>query len=268
MRIERLTGGAASTTRRILTSSGFSAVLKEAGPSPVLYSSEAEGLRVLADVGLRAPHVLAVSSEWLLLEDLGPGEPDRLDWERLGRSVAMLHAVRGERFGWEHDGYLGLLPQINTPTVDGHAFFAEDRMLRYLTEPNVAAGFSLRDLRRIERLAARLPELVPAAPPVLVHGDLWLGNVVATTPEPALIDPALHFAWADTDLAMMEQSGGAPDLFFDTYAAAAGRERGWRRHLPVLFIREALSMAAHFPPGDARHRAAAAEVRTLLETFG
>jgi hypothetical protein len=36
-----------------------------------------------------------------------------------------------------------------------------------------------RDLRKIERLCARLPEHVPVQRAALVHGDLWTGNLHA-----------------------------------------------------------------------------------------
>ena len=47
---------------------------------------------------------------------------------------------------------------------------------------------------RVERLAARLPDLLPAAPPpAFLHGDLWSGNIlVAGGRLAALIDPACY----------------------------------------------------------------------------
>jgi fructosamine-3-kinase len=44
-------------------------------------------------------------------------------------------AVISDRLGWPADGWLGRLRQVNTWNADGHEFFAEHRLLRYLTEP-------------------------------------------------------------------------------------------------------------------------------------
>jgi fructosamine-3-kinase len=38
--------------------------------------------------------------------------------------------MASEQFGWDRDGYLGLLRQENSWTADGHTFFAERRLLR------------------------------------------------------------------------------------------------------------------------------------------
>ncbi|MFP3714223.1 phosphotransferase [Puerhibacterium sp. TATVAM-FAB25] len=54
----------------------------------------------------------------------------------------------------------------------------------------------------LERLAARLPELLPERPACLTHGDLGAQNVLAAPDgRPALIDPAVSYTWAEVDLA-------------------------------------------------------------------
>ena len=74
--------------------------------------------------------------------------------------------------------YLGRLVQRNTWTDDGHAFFAEQRVLRYLDEPRSTEALTATDRSRVEHLAARLPALVPDQPASLLHGDLWWANVI------------------------------------------------------------------------------------------
>ena len=41
----------------------------------------------------------------------------------------------------------------------------------------------------LERLCDRLPQLIPAMPAVLTHGDLWAGNLLSRDGRITVIDP-------------------------------------------------------------------------------
>ncbi|KAF8349671.1 Fructosamine/Ketosamine-3-kinase [Amanita rubescens] len=55
--------------------------------------------------------------------------------------------------------------------------------------------------------------------PVLLHGDLWSGNVGQdrSTGEPFIFDPSSYFGHNEADLAIGRIFGGIPQSFFDTY---------------------------------------------------
>lgn len=97
----------------------------------------------------------------------------------------------------------------------------------------------------------RLGELVPAAPAVLTHGDLWRGNVLSTEDgEAAFIDPAMSWTWAEVDLSMAYCTGGIPERFFGSYHEIRPAEGAWRERMELLNLRELLSVIAHFGPVD------------------
>jgi fructosamine-3-kinase len=251
-RTQSVSGGCINHGARLETESGRTLFLKS-NPSapPDMFRREAEGLAALAaGPGPRVPQALLAADDFLLLEDLSPA-PARPDYaEALGRQLAALHARTGDRFGFDTDNYLGSTPQPNPWTADGHAFFAEHRLLFQARLAHGRGLLSPADLDRAERLAGRLPELVPVQPPALIHGDLWGGNAI-TGPEgePALIDPAAHYGWAEAELGMTALFGGFSEGFYRAYEEAAHPQSGWRERLPLYNLYHLLNHLNLFGSG-------------------
>jgi fructosamine-3-kinase len=169
-----------------------------------------------------------------LLEDLSPATRRADYWPTLGRQLAVLHNHTAEQFGFAHHNYIGSTPQPNPWTEDGHAFFAEHRLGYQARLAQAADLLSADDARRVERLAARLTDLIPAQPASLIHGDLWSGNAISDAEgRPALIDPAAHYGWAEAELAMTALFGGFPDSFYRAYEDARPLDAGYRERFPL-----------------------------------
>lgn len=267
---QRLHGGTIARTIRLGLDDGSSVVLKQRRSVPAgTWEAEVDGLEALRPAGVDGipdvPAVLAVGDDFLLLEDLGFEVPDGGPfWETFGRRLATLHAVHGPRFGWHRDNMLGAVDQHNGWFDDGWTFFAEQRLLRYLELDNVRAALSPADRTDLEHLAGRLRDLVPDQPASLTHGDLWRSNVLAAGPDrPALCDPAVSYAWPDTDVSMLWCSGGVPDACFAAYREIRPLPVTWRDHLPLLHLREELSVLAHVGPDAGTH----AKIRTVIDRY-
>src|SRR5262249_25865380 len=157
---------------------------------PDFFAAEAAGLVALANAGaLRVPAVLAVSMHGIVIEDLGAGRAATADWERAGRRLAQMHRMQSDRFGFATDGYCGDSSQDNAADSNCWRFFAERRLLPQSRRAFDRALIETHDVRRLEALCVRLAELLPDRPPVLIHGDLWTGNLHACADgELALID--------------------------------------------------------------------------------
>jgi fructosamine-3-kinase len=199
-----------------------------------------------------------------VLTDLGTAEASPTYWEDAGRALAVQHQQTADKFGYHHDNYLGTLPQRNPWTEDGHTFFAEHRLLRYLEAPNCHNQLPEADRRRLERVAKRLPDLVPAQPPSLVHGDLWHGNLLpAPAGNPGMIDPAVHYGWPEADLATLLIYGNLSEDFFTAYEEVHPLAPDWRSRMPLLHLRELLCITAHWPD----RATTVAEIHTILKRF-
>jgi fructosamine-3-kinase len=249
---ETLHGGTISCARRIRTSGGRSAVLKtHRQPSPGFFRSEAVGLAALRGVpGLAIPEVLLQRHDCLLLEDLGAQEAwNRTDhlgadyWEALGRVLAHLHGRTVSRFGFAQDTYWGPRLMDQRWQADDCRFYAEQRYLWLLARPGCGSRLSAAERRQVERIVARLPELIPPQPPSLSHGDFWGGNRAVTGDgRPAMIDPAVHYGWAEAELAHCLLWGGFAPRFYDAYAESHALAPGWRERNGALQVIILLAM--------------------------
>jgi fructosamine-3-kinase len=216
------------------------------------FAADACGLSELAQAGaLRVPEVFAVDAIGIALEDLGSGHASVRDWEDAGLRLAALHRQTGARFGFHADGFCGNSAQDNTPDDDGFRFFAERRLLPQMRCAFDAGALEANDRSRIERICSCLRERLQLRPPVLIHGDLWLGNLHAcANRELALIDGgAVHFGWAAADLAMLILFGEPPRSFFAAYESASGCGSGWRADAPLLNLYHLLNHLNLFGSG-------------------
>ncbi|MCW5876640.1 MAG: fructosamine kinase family protein [Anaerolineales bacterium] len=248
-----VSGGCINNGIRLLSESGAGFFLKTNSAAPEgMFAREAEGLAALraAPTGLRIPRAYLWSGDFLLLEDLAPAERAADYWPQLGRGLAALHSLQSSRFGFDSDNYLGSTLQPNPWTDDGYEFLARQRLLYQARLARDGGRLDAADIMAIERLAGRLPELLPAQPAVLIHGDLWAGNAISDAAGgPALIDPAAHYGWAEAELGMTALFGGFAPEFYAAYEEATPLQPDWRERLPIYNLYHLLNHLNLFGAG-------------------
>ncbi|MER5332678.1 fructosamine kinase family protein [Micromonospora sp. NPDC002717] len=202
------------------------------------FAAEAAGLRWLREAGaVGVPEVVVALPELLALDWVEPGEPTPEAAERFGRGLAGLHRAGAPAFGAEWAGFIGALPQDNTPD-DGpwSRWFAERRLVPYLRRSVDGGALTGADAGLVEEVVDRIGEFGGDEPPARVHGDLWPGNVLWGADDRAwLVDPAAHGGHRETDLAQLALFGGAPhlDRILAAYAEAWPPADGWRERVPL-----------------------------------
>ena len=227
------------------------------------FESELRGLAVLRERGsTRTPMAIAGGlvptprGTVLLLEDLaeiptGKRTPD--DWRAIGRSLAALHRVHGERFGAAQDagsaqdaGYFGPIWQDNRPVASNRwADFYTERRLEPALRSAVDSGFLPTELGAgVELLCARLASVCGPEPrPALLHGDAQQNNFVSTRDGAAMVDACPYFGHPEIDLAHVDYFQSVPEELFDGYrevllidAGFAGRRKLWRLYAYLAMI--------------------------------
>lgn len=199
-----------------------------------MFVAESEGLRELAQAAaIRVPAPVCVGTvqgyAYLVIEFLHLGAASEQRMATLGSSLANMHRITRESFGWHMDNTLGTTPQPNPPVTDWGEFWRQHR-LKHQLEIAIRNGLPAGLIAKGERLASDLDRLFEGYDPVpsLLHGDLWHGNKgFLSTGEPVLFDPAVYYGDREADLAMTELFGLFPPAFYDAYGAEWPLEEGY-----------------------------------------
>lgn len=231
-------------------------VLKQMQGSSEQCEAEASGLeslRLSGSEALRIPEVMLQTGGCLLLEYLFPAERSTDFEERLGRGLAFQHHCQNARFGFAHDTFCGGTRQLNHWQEEGFSFYARQRY-QILGQQCLAQGLITTALfEELLRLSESLWQWLPEQPAVLLHGDLWSGNVTSgPTGEPALIDPSVYYGWAEAELAMTLMFGGFSQRFYQAYQFNSDIQSDWRSRSDLYNLYHYLNHLLLF--GGAYHR--------------
>lgn len=217
---------------------------------PGMFTAEAQGLSILAKTNtIKVPEVLSISESnddnpaFILLEWLDPNEK-QVSYERFGEQLAQLHRCKPlldphNRYGLNQNNYLGSTVQANFWSDNWVQFYGEARLKPQL-ELGVRNHRLARDqIRKLEEIISRLDNFLGGVirVPSLIHGDLWIGNLIPGPDGFALIDPAISYSDREAEIAYTELFGGFSPKFYSAYQYHWPLEPGYadRRDLYNLY---------------------------------
>lgn len=252
-RFERVSGGDINDAYCVYTKTGrYFLKLNDKDHYPAMFEKEARGLELLnKHSSLRVPSVISsgqgAGRQYLLLEWLEKGPPQRNMWEQFGAALAMMHKQPQEYFGLNEDNYIGSLKQVNDRHNDWPAFYSQCRIMPLVRILHDQGVYSKKDVAGAETFCHQISNIFPQEPAALLHGDLWAGNyLIHSAGYAAIYDPAVYFGHREMDIGMTRLFGGFDQRFYAAYDAIYPLEKDWGQRLPLTQLYPLLVHAVLF----------------------
>ncbi|WP_010529291.1 fructosamine kinase family protein [Lentibacillus jeotgali] len=187
------------------------------------FELEAKGLALIRETNsIAVPEVFTYSDEssraFLVMEWIEGAPAADTDW-KLGDRIAKMHQTHGEKHGFDHDTFIGSLPQTNG-LFSSWLDYYRDRRLSVQMQLGIDRGRMIGKRRkRMETLLENLGNWIPDdAAPSYLHGDLWGGNwLTGPGGEPYVIDPSFLYGDRHFEIAFTEVFGGYSSDFYRAY---------------------------------------------------
>ncbi|MBC90539.1 MAG: fructosamine kinase [Flavobacteriaceae bacterium] len=198
---------------------------------PKMFEKEKQGLNFIRKYGFKTPEVIGEgcydSYSYLAIEYIESG--NSLNWKLFGRELALLHLNQNNKFGLDHDNYIGSLCQLNTHEESWQQFYTQYRILPLVKIARDKHLIEKKNIQKIEYLCSKLDTLLPECKPSLIHGDLWSGNLIYDQQNnPVLIDPAVYYGHPEMDWAMLSLFGNYTEVAFRSYCELNYLEKGFK----------------------------------------
>ena len=209
--------------------------------------SELTGVLIPRPIG-----IIEVESCWLfLMEAVEPVERKEQQWREIGWTLARIHQVSGNCFGFDRNKYWGSLYQDNTQTEDWAEFFRERRLMPLLKIAVKSGNLPSPVRSDVELLAERLPGLCGSeVTPALLHGDAQANNFISSAAGAYVIDPAVFYGHPEWDLAIMSAWQDVPNDVFIGYREILPIDQGFKERcylwrIPLYLAAVALEGQMH-----------------------
>ncbi len=263
-------GGCIHELFRIETKTGreFAVKIAKGQHANAMLSAELAGLSAIADTNsVRTPRVDGIwqspdgNSAVMFLEWIEPGRRSIDFGERLATALANLHQSPSfdGRFGFSANNFIGSSEQFNSWSDSWVEFWRDRRLLPQLNmAKSRGAGRELLDAghRVADRLDRWLDDDRPSS--VLIHGDLWSGNVLADSKgDPVLIDPAVYYSSCETELGMTTLFGDFGESFLQEYLRLSPLADGWEDRVTIYRLYHLLN---HFNLFGSSHESGCLEI--------
>ncbi len=216
--ISPVSGGDTNLTYQLETKdSSFFCKINNSDIGEDLLLKEQDSLKVLSRY-CKVPDIIASASKVLILSWINCSNKTKRFWQNLATGLASVHKIGSNKFGYDKDNYIGVLPQSNS-LEDAWSVFYVTQRLEPQFKLSVDKGLlSIQDIGSTDFMEKIVAAVCPPESASLTHGDLWSGNILCDGDgEAYFIDPCISYSHREMDIAMSMKFGKFDQVFYDTY---------------------------------------------------
>ena len=233
-KIENLSGGCINQAVKIETNSNSFFLKYNRKSFYENFQAEVKNLEILRQTNtIQIPQVIKLGQNqkhsFLALELIQNHKPSCHSIRNLAEKLAELHSKVGSKSGLQYNNFIGTLIQDNQEKKDWSTFFIEKRLeplLRKAIDNQLMDISVYKDFQYL--FHHRIEELIIKEDNVLLHGDLWSGNVLYGEKTAYLIDPACYYGSREVDLAFSTLFGGFSSSFYEIYQTILPFSKGYQ----------------------------------------
>ncbi|CAC9578407.1 hypothetical protein [uncultured Gammaproteobacteria bacterium] len=200
--------------------------------------SEGKELALLGKT-IHTPKVLGGCEYCLILEWIDNKDNPKLQIQ-MGIELAKLHQNTEQYFGFEFDNKIGQTPQpngVNQNISNWSEFYWQYRLLHQIELAKQNKLINQNEYQQLLAVRTILPDLLnDNIKPVLLHGDLWSGNIISGENHPYFIDSASYYGHREIDFALTFMFGGFSDAFYQSYHNTYPFDADFDRRKPLYML--------------------------------
>jgi len=223
---------------KVQLNNGQSVFIKHQSDDNQRLVHEGEELILLGKT-IHTPKVLGSCKHCLILEWIETSHNLNVQ-SQMGIELAELHQNTCDYFGFGFDNKIGQTPQLNAVgknITDWGEFYWKYRLL-FQIELGFKNNLLKKDeYQRLLTIENALPNLLESdIQPVLLHGDLWSGNVLSGKNNPYFIDTASYYGHREIDFALTFMFGGFSNDFYNSYNESFPLDDGFNQRKPLYML--------------------------------
>ena len=224
------------TNSKITLKSGKKIFIKYHKESSTFFQNHAYELTLLSE-SIPTPNITCTGNNFIALDWIDSQSQSHC---MVSRYLVKLHKNTSKYFGFYFDNLIGSTKQnnaVNQKITNWFDFFWEYRLLFQINLAFQNQLLSVEEVSFLKSIKVKANQILDInIKPTLVHGDLWMGNIICNSGKPVFIDPAPYYGHNEVDFSLLKMFGGFTKPLYDIYNKEIEIKKDFEKRLNIYML--------------------------------